>query len=120
MGSGEPGGAVASEFDSVDLVEAIRAVRRQLKEASVSARDDDIQMDVDALELEFTVEVKRDLKAKGGVKAWVVNADAEAALARTGTHKVTISLKPRVKLTGESVAVGDDDLKPGGIEYPFD
>lgn len=110
---------MTSELESVELVEAIKAVRRQLKEASVDAKDEDIQMDVDALELEFTVEIRRDLKAKGGVKAWVISADAEAGLTRIGTHKVCISLKPRVKLTGESVAVGDDDFNAHELNSPF-
>ncbi|WP_406328310.1 trypco2 family protein [Streptomyces sp. NBC_00203] len=108
-----------SESEPIDLVEAIKAVRLQLKQASLSARDDEIQMDVDTLELEFTVEVRRDLKAKGGVKAWVISTDVEAGIATSGTHRVKISLKPRTRITGESVKVGDEQSADGSEGFPF-
>ncbi|MFG3528074.1 trypco2 family protein [Streptomyces sp. NPDC047917] len=110
---------MSTEVDSIDLAEAIKAVRLQLKEASASAQQDDMQMEVDALELEFTIEVRHDSKAKAGIKAWVITADAETGLARSGTHRVKISLKPKMQLTGESVKVGDD--APEGLDgtFPF-
>lgn len=110
---------MTSEQGAIDLVEAIKAVRLQLKEASDSAQHDDIQMDVDALELEFTVEVRRDLKAKGGIKAWVISADIESGLTRGGIHRVKISLKPRSRITGESVRVGDEAPEDLDSTFPF-
>ncbi|MER5914652.1 trypco2 family protein [Streptomyces sp. NPDC001982] len=110
---------MSPEVGSIDLAEAIKAVRLQLKEASASAQQDEIQMEVDALELEFTIEVRHDSKAKAGIKAWVITADAETGLTRSGTHRVKISLKPKTRLTGESVKVGDETPESLGDTFPF-
>lgn len=110
---------MTSEQGSIDLVEAIKAVRLQLKEAADNAQHDDIQMDVDVLELEFTVEVRRDLKSKAGIKAWVINTDIEAGLTTGGNHRVKITLKPKSRLTGESVRVGDEASEDLDSTFPF-
>jgi hypothetical protein len=99
---------MSSELESIGLVEAIRAVRMQLKEATVIANSEDIQFEVEQLELEFSVELKRDAKIKGGIKAWVVSAEAEQGEADSRAHKVKVTLRPENKATGESVMVGDD------------
>ncbi|MEU6402320.1 trypco2 family protein [Streptomyces sp. NPDC046985] len=99
---------MTTERDVIDLAEAIKAVRLQLKEASANAEQDQMQMDVDSLEMEFTVEVRRDRKISGGVKAWVISTGADTTHVTSGTHRVKISLKPKMRITGESVKVGDE------------
>lgn len=98
---------MVSDFDSIGLVEAIQAVRQQLKEAATQGASEELQLEVEQLELEFTVELKRDLKVKGGIKAWVISADAEAGVTSGKAHKVKVSLAPKNRSTGDSVKVGE-------------
>ncbi|WP_433541783.1 trypco2 family protein [Streptosporangium sandarakinum] len=79
----------------IELADAVEAVRDELLAAAVRGADSEIAFTVGPIELEFTVELKVDAKAKGGFKAWVVTADAETGVARGRTHKVKVTLTPR-------------------------
>ncbi|WP_329565141.1 trypco2 family protein [Kitasatospora sp. NBC_01266] len=97
-------------FADIELAEAIEAIRRQLAAAADRAAGERFQFEVGPVELELAVELRRDVTVKGGVKAWVVRADAEAGAGRTRTHKITVSLTPKDLVTGGSVLVGNPDL----------
>ncbi|MEU4986279.1 trypco2 family protein [Streptomyces sp. NPDC021969] len=86
----------------VELVSAVRALRAQITEASTSDPDSDIHFQVGPIQLEFTVSLTRDRTAKGGIKAWVVTADAEGKRSTAHTHRVTLNLTPLSATTGES------------------
>lgn len=86
----------------VELVSAVQALRAQITEAAASDPDSDIRFQVGPIQLEFTVSLTRDRTAKGGVKAWVVTADAERKRSTAHTHRVTLNLTPVSATTGES------------------
>ncbi|MFD7641754.1 trypco2 family protein [Kitasatospora sp. NPDC059795] len=96
--------------DDIELADAIEAIRLELLDASERGRGQAIQFEVGPVTLDFTVELKRDARAKGGIKAWVVSADAEAGVAQTRTHKVSVTLTPKAAATGGSVDISNDDL----------
>ncbi|MFD8595055.1 trypco2 family protein [Kitasatospora sp. NPDC059646] len=94
----------------IELADAIEAVRLGLLDASERGRGQAVQFEVGPVTLDFTVELKRDARAKGGVKAWVLSADAEAGATRTRTHKVSVTLTPKDAATGGSLDVSHSDL----------
>ncbi|CAM5710274.1 Trypsin-co-occurring domain-containing protein OS=Streptomyces microflavus OX=1919 GN=Smic_33970 PE=4 SV=1 [Streptomyces microflavus] len=59
--------------------------------------------------MEFTLELRKEAKAGGKVKAWVVEAGADASRATGRTHKVAFTLSPRNAVTGEAWAIGTED-----------
>ncbi|MGX4734575.1 trypco2 family protein [Kitasatospora griseola] len=94
----------------IELADAIEAIRLELLDASERGRGQAVQFEVGPVTLDFTVELKRDARAKGSVKAWVLSADAEAGLAHTRTHKVSVTLTPKDASTGRSIDISNPDL----------
>jgi Trypsin-co-occurring domain 2 len=72
-----------------------------------------IRFEVGDITMEFSVEIRKDSRAKLGFTAWVITAGAEGGIARSDVHKVTLSLRPR-QANGEPVEVSDDTR--GGTE----
>jgi hypothetical protein len=97
-----------TDFESVELAAAVRAVRDELVRASADAEGETVRFDVGEIEMEFAVELRHDAGAKGGFKAWVVSADADARTSRARTHRVAFTLTPRNAVTGRGVEIGAD------------
>ncbi|MFE0458468.1 trypco2 family protein [Kitasatospora sp. NPDC058965] len=97
-------------FAEIELAEAVAAIRRQLATAAEQAADERLQFEVGPVELEFSVEVRRDATAGGKVRAWVLSAEAGASAGRTATHRVSLTLTPRDVGSGGSVLIGHQDL----------
>ncbi|MFF7148024.1 hypothetical protein OHN99_16250 [Streptomyces jietaisiensis] len=98
-------------------MQAIAAVREQLKEAASEAAADDIQFEVENLEIEFQVEIRQDDKAKVGAKAWVLNTGVEIGESRSDCHRVKINLKPKMSATGATVKISD--VMDEDSKFPF-
>ncbi|MGY1695398.1 trypco2 family protein [Geodermatophilus sp. SYSU D00814] len=79
----------------VTLNEAIGELRRELAASVLSAQDEGIRFEVGEIEVEFSVTVEREIGASGGVKFWVVNAEANATSNRSATHRILVPLTPR-------------------------
>jgi hypothetical protein len=79
----------------IELAEAVSAIRDELLEGARRAAGKTLAFTVGPIEMEFTVELKRDAKAKTGFKAWVVTADVEAGTSRASTQKVKLILTPQ-------------------------
>jgi hypothetical protein len=79
----------------IELADAVAAVRDELLNAAARASGVGVEFVVGPIELEFGVELKRDVKAKTGFKAWVVSGDLEGGIAQGRTHKVKVTLTPR-------------------------
>lgn len=88
-----PGGHMA---ENLDLTAAVATVRDELLRAATSASDQDIRFEVGDVTMEFSVEMRKDANAKFGFTAWVITAGAQGGIARSDTHKVTISLHPHL------------------------
>lgn len=79
----------------IPLADAVAALRDELLEAVGRGASPDLSFKVGPVELEFTVELRKDVKAKGGFKAWVVSAGAEAGAARGHSQRVMVTLTPQ-------------------------
>ena len=78
----------------LELAAAVATVRDELLSAASSAADQDIRFEVGDVTMEFSVEMRKDVRGKFGFTAWVVTAGAEGGVARSDVHKVTLSLRP--------------------------
>jgi hypothetical protein len=97
----------------IELAKAVAALRDELLEAVVYGRGQEINFAVGPIELEFGVELKADVKAKGGFKAWVLTADVEAGAGRVATHRVKVSLTPKDE-NGKDLLVSGSGSRPEG------
>ncbi|MEX2982897.1 trypco2 family protein [Streptomyces sp. C36] len=99
---------MSNGFEDIELAEAVRAIRDGLAEAAEAGAGERLAFDVGEIALEFTVELRRDAKGTGGVKAWVVDTGTEASRGSTRTHRVAFTLTPKDRHTGEGWKVGND------------
>ncbi|TQF07054.1 hypothetical protein E6W39_38835 [Kitasatospora acidiphila] len=94
----------------IELSDAIEVIRQQLSDAAARGAGQAIQFEVGPVTLDFTVELKRDARAKGGFKAWVLSGDLEGGLTQNQVQKVSVTLTPRLAGSDDSVLVGNPDL----------
>src|SRR5205085_12239877 len=66
-----------------------------------------VRFEVGPIQMEFAVGLRHEADAKGGIKAWVLTADAEAKTARTRTHRIAFTLTPKDAETGGGVEIGN-------------
>ncbi|WP_251074713.1 trypco2 family protein [Streptomyces sp. ISL-12] len=93
-------------MERVELTAAVQGLRDQLI-ASVDASDGQrIKFEVEEVNLEFTVELRRDVNSKAGFRAWVVSGDVQAGATRSSVHRVSVKLKPKDSIDGRPVEVG--------------
>ena len=91
----------------VELSAAVRAIRRELLAAAQEGADEPVRFEVGPIEMEFTVELTAEAGVNGGVRAWVLNAGAEAKASRGSTHRVCFTLTPKDATTGAPVEIGN-------------
>jgi hypothetical protein len=101
---------VSEQYPQIELAEAVEAVRREVAAAAERAADERFRFEVGTVELEFSVELRRDARVNGKVRAWVLSAGAEAGAEHTRAHRVTVTLTPVDTATGGNILVGHDDL----------
>lgn len=82
----------------VGLVEAIETLRSELTDAMKAAEqaDDDIQLEVGEITLQFQIQVERSAEGKAGVSFWLIDLESSASKSSAITHTVTIPLTPRL------------------------
>ncbi|MER7877737.1 trypco2 family protein [Streptomyces solisilvae] len=97
----------------IELADAVAAVRDELLEAAARGVGQDLAFKVGPVQLEFTVELRADAKAKAGFKAWVINTDAEAGVTRGRTHRVTVTLTPQRPDGSDLLVHGDPSRQQG-------
>jgi hypothetical protein len=85
----------------IELADAVAAVREELMSAAGRGSGQEIAFAVGPIEMEFTVELRADAKAKAGFKAWVMSADVEAGVARGRSHRVKVTLTPKGRDGGD-------------------
>ncbi|MDG9685857.1 hypothetical protein QC334_24525 [Streptomyces sp. DH18] len=96
-------------LDGIELADAVASIRNQLIDAATRATDHPVSFAVGDIQMEFTLELRREAKAGGKVKAWVVEAGTDAARTTGRTHKVAFTLTPRNAATGEAWEIGTED-----------
>ncbi|MFG2092336.1 trypco2 family protein [Streptomyces sp. NPDC048612] len=93
------------ERNRIDLTEAVQAVRDDLRAATGRFDSDELQFEMGPIELEFTVELERDARARSGVRTWVIT-DSGGSSTGSARHRLKLTLTPR-QLAYRSVDVTD-------------
>ncbi|MFF3841256.1 trypco2 family protein [Streptomyces sp. NPDC001930] len=96
-----------STEDAVELDKAVQAIRDGLIAAAEQAEGQDLTFELGDIQMEFTVELRQEFKGSGKVKAWVLEAGADATRASARTHRVAFTLKPKDNRTGDPWKVGN-------------
>lgn len=97
----------AHEFDGIELADAVESIRNQLLEAASRGVGKAVTFTVSDIQLEFTVELRKEIKGGAKVKAWVLEAGADAARSTGRTHKIALTLHPKSAATGQDLDVGN-------------
>ncbi|KUN93212.1 trypco2 family protein [Streptomyces caeruleatus] len=90
-----------TDDNRIELADAVQAVRDELITAAARSSGQDVIFEVGDIELEFGVELRKEVKGGVKVKAWVVEAGANAGGGTTRTHRVTVTLKAVDAVTGQ-------------------
>ncbi|MFF8959265.1 trypco2 family protein [Streptomyces sp. NPDC014894] len=93
----------------IELADAIESVREQLVEAAGRATGRPVSFEVGDIEMEFTIELRKETRGGARIKALVVDAGGEGARTTGRTHRVALTLRPRNAVTGGPWLVGNDD-----------
>jgi Trypsin-co-occurring domain 2 len=80
----------------VGLADTIRSLRAELSRAMQEGEGQELRFKVDPVELEFELAVTSTKGGGGGIKFWVVTAEAKLDKATATTHRIKLSLKPLV------------------------
>ncbi|MER6233382.1 trypco2 family protein [Streptomyces sp. NPDC001663] len=100
---------MSEDLEGVELAAAVQSLRDELLEAAGRGAGQSVRFAVDSIELEFTVQVRRDITGKAGVKAWVVTAGVDVTRGRADTQRVKLSLSPKDAVTGRTLEIGNPD-----------
>ncbi|WP_225097325.1 trypco2 family protein [Streptomyces sp. CoH27] len=98
-----------ASLSRIDLAEAIGAIRDDILAATYRNTGSPLRFELGDIQMEFSVELRRDQRAKGGVKAWVVDVSAEGGQATTSVQRVAFNLKPKNATTGAGWDIANDD-----------
>ncbi|MDH6214555.1 trypco2 family protein [Streptomyces pseudovenezuelae] len=98
----------ATDPPRVELADAVQTIRDELLTAARRSTGQDVVFEVGDIQMEFTVEFRKENKAHAKVLAWVVDAGADTMRANTRTHKVSFTLKARDSRTGAPLKVRNE------------
>jgi hypothetical protein len=96
---------------NIPLSEMIQTLRTELQVALSAGAGQSVHFEVEKVDLELKVAVKRVGKAKGGVKFWVISIGGEVGGESNMTHTFKIALAPKT-LAGGSLQVGGTTVQP--------
>lgn len=96
------------ELEGTELSKAIQAVRDGLALAQQDGEGAGIRFSVKEVTLDFGIELRNTASTGGGVKAFVVSADARGERAQATTHRMTVTLEIAPNGDGRPLRIGDD------------
>lgn len=80
----------------IELAELIRELRQELNTALMDGPSGVVRFELGPVEIEATVAVGRKGGAGGKVRFWVVEAGAEGQLEASQTHRISLTLHPKL------------------------
>ncbi|UUU25520.1 trypco2 family protein [Streptomyces sp. DSM 40750] len=98
----------------IHLADAVQAVRDELTTAAARSTGQDVTFEVSDIELEFSVELRKEAAGGVKVKAWVVEAGADGGGGTTRTHRVAVTLKAVDARTGQPWKVRNESRGSAG------
>ena len=98
----------AADESRIELADAVQTIRDELLTAARRSAGQDVVFELGDIQMEFTVEIRKEIKAGARVKAWVVDAGADGTRTDSRTHKVSFTLRAQDARTGAPVKGGND------------
>ena len=90
----------------IGLSDAIAALRAELVTAMTAGQDEKLHFELGPVELEFTVDVRKEGGADAGIRWGVVSFGARGTLGSSDGHRVKLVLQPKDAETGMTAEVG--------------
>ncbi|WTW98777.1 hypothetical protein OG216_37955 [Streptomycetaceae bacterium NBC_01309] len=100
---------MSGDIEQIELADAVEAVRNGLLEAAARGNGSPLGFVVGPIQMEFTVEIRREQGGRGGVKAWVASGEAHRTDSQAAYHRVQFELTPHDTRTGGSYLVGSEE-----------
>lgn len=101
------GSDMANEDPGLGLAAAIQLVRSELVQAMAEGQSSPLVFTAGPVTLDFELAFTSGKGGGAGIQAWVVSADFNASRSNTTTHRITITLTPKDRVTGADVSVSD-------------
>jgi hypothetical protein len=101
-------------MSDIPLAEAIADLRGELAKAIADGVDHDIRFRPGPIELELSLEIKKEGSGKGGVKFWVVDLGGEIKSAGAQMHKIKLNLQLVDREGRDLLISGNVTRRPGG------
>ncbi|MGC5237677.1 trypco2 family protein [Streptomyces albogriseolus] len=92
----------------IELADAVQSIRDELLTAARRSTGQDVVFEVGDIQMEFTVEIRKEAKAGSKVRAWVVDAAADAAYGNTRTHRVSFTLRAQDARSGAPLKIRNE------------
>lgn len=80
----------------IELSALVRDLRAELTEAIVSAQDERLHFGLGTIELEITVAVSSEGSSGGKARFWVLELGADGKDSSASTHRIKLTLEPRL------------------------
>ncbi|WP_345675741.1 trypco2 family protein [Yinghuangia aomiensis] len=96
--------------DGVDFGAAIAALRAQLLTALNDGDGSRVRFRASSIQVDFEVQVRREVNAQGGVRFWVVSGETSGTVDKTRVQRISLTLEP-VDASGAvptGLLIGDD------------
>ena len=92
----------------IELAEVIGELRRELQAAMNDAEGEQLRFELGPVELEATVVVEKGGGGGAKVRFWVIELGGEAKASEVSTHRVKLSLQPRLAGGGRLWVASDE------------
>ncbi|MDI2127207.1 trypco2 family protein [Yinghuangia seranimata] len=96
-------------IDSVELADAVQAVRDGLLAAAARGAGQAMGFEVGPIRMSFTVEIRREKTGKGGAQAWVVSGERGTTKTEGFVQQIEFTLTPRDLTTGDGYLIAADE-----------
>lgn len=90
----------------IGLSDAIAALRTELATAMAAGHDEQLHFQLGPVELEFTLDVRKEGGGDAGIRWGVVSFGLKGSLGSETGHRVKLVLHPKDVLTGRTAEVG--------------
>ncbi|MFE5586398.1 trypco2 family protein [Kitasatospora sp. NPDC056531] len=90
-----------------ELGETISAIRSELRQAMAAGEDEELKFRTGPVELEFSVEVKKEGSARTKILVLPWSAEVRGGGSTERVHRIKLTLQPVLDGTGEEVTIAD-------------
>jgi len=93
----------------VGLSDAVRSLRSELTAAMAEGEGERLRFELDAVEMEFLLEVRSEGGVNAGVKFYVITVGATHGVSSGSTHRLKLSFTPKDVATGRMPQISDEE-----------